>query len=180
MTKQSGGTATQARKQEFIANFIQDGEFNNPAIGDSEAKPYRVIKGPENLGQWQVEGTAVLYGRKLTEEKHQALDIGSATLTQEFSAPQGRKVEITWKHSINTDPECQGQGSQEYDVVVLDSDQKEIISRSYQPHSKSFATAPNPLWFEVRDAGSYTIQFQGRTSKACGPLIYQVVGKAAE
>ncbi|MFD7134493.1 hypothetical protein [Streptomyces sp. NPDC059894] len=182
MKKQAPAATTAL--SEPIENFIKDGTFRHPAASNKPGdEPYLEIYGPEELGAWQVEdgGLALICSASMTRSNHQAIDIGGAVLTQDFDPPNGRKVEITWMHSKNTDPSCHGT-LQSYGAYVLDTSNDEVVAEKHlQPISTVFTHIPaeQKLTFTVNSGASYALRFEGETGTTGGAMIYQVVGQAA-
>ncbi|CCH29530.1 hypothetical protein ABZ816_15725 [Actinosynnema sp. NPDC047251] len=178
MKKQAGtATATAAAPAVQIPNFIKEGQFRRPAAAPDPSVEVRSPE-PEAMRPWDVTGgSVVVYSPSLAHAGHQAVDIGAAVLEQDFEAPVGAKVEITWMHSRNTDASCPAM-NQAYGAAVWLGD-TQVVAHSYEPDGVGFVAIPSKLTlkFTVNSAAPYTLKFTGRTPDSCGALIYNVVGQ---
>ncbi|MFJ9696338.1 hypothetical protein [Kitasatospora sp. NPDC101183] len=166
-----------------IPNFIKDGTFRKP---QATANGYLAIGGPDTdlMGAWEVKAgkLVVVYSPGYTQTSHQAVDIGGAGLEQAFEVPVDANVEITWMHSRNTDPTCPGETNQAYGADVRDAaDNRVLASHHYEPDGADFVQISPELTlkFTANRSSSYILTFTGRAPKACGALIYNVVGRGA-
>ncbi|KJS61901.1 hypothetical protein [Streptomyces rubellomurinus] len=177
MRKQTA-TATPTASAAPIPNFIKDGTFRKPAAAPDPSVEVKAPE-PDAMGAWDVtSGSVVIYSPGLAQAGHQAADIGAAVLEQDFEAPVGAKVEITWTHSRNSDASCP-QTNQAYGAQVLDPNGQTVVSHSYEPDGVGFSPIPSDktLKFTVNSGSPYTLRFTGRTPDSCGALIYNVVGQ---
>ncbi|MFC5664958.1 hypothetical protein ACFP3U_18460 [Kitasatospora misakiensis] len=159
-------------------NLISNGTFSQPI---APAGGYVEFDDGESIGAWQVsasspQGGVTLYSRALTQYTYQAVDIGPGTLSQDFEADRGSVVDVTWKHSRNTDPACaRTMGDQSYSAQVI-FPTGDPLGDSYTPNGPRFASVNRSLTF-LALADHFTLEFTGRAPDGCGPLITDVVAK---